>query len=118
MVRTTCLVLIGLFLFSAAPLNAGPPSVPGAVEITLGQSVVPLYGPWKFTVGDSPIDAKTGKPQWAEPDFDDSKWEVIAPDTLKKPRGPGKFSMAWYRIAVTIPEKVGDVPTAGSARRF
>lgn len=34
-------------------------------------------GPWKFAVGDSPIDAKTGKHQWAEPDFDDSKWEKV-----------------------------------------
>jgi hypothetical protein len=25
-------------------------------EIRLGQSAVPLYGPWKFTVGDSPVD--------------------------------------------------------------
>src|SRR5580700_8444503 len=29
-------------------------------EISLGQSAVPLYGPWKFTVGDSPINPKTG----------------------------------------------------------
>jgi hypothetical protein len=46
-------------------------------HITLGQSAVPLYGPWKFTVGDSPIDPRTGQPLWAEPDFDDSKWETV-----------------------------------------
>ena len=41
--------------------------------IQLGDSVAPLYGPWKFTVGDSPVDA-SGQPLWAEPGFDDSKW--------------------------------------------
>ena len=38
---------------------------------------MPLFGPWKFTVGDSPIDPKTGKPLCAEPDFDDSQWEMV-----------------------------------------
>src|SRR5262249_31177381 len=50
--------------------------------------------------------------------FDDSTWEVVAPETLKTARGPGKFSMAWYRIQLTIPEKVGDTPTAGTAVWF
>ena len=46
-------------------------------HITLGQSVVPLYGPWKFSVGDSPLDPATGGPLWAQPGFDDSKWETV-----------------------------------------
>ena len=46
-------------------------------HVTLGQSVVPLYGPWKFTVGDSPIDPSTHTPLWAEPGFDDSRWETV-----------------------------------------
>lgn len=48
-----------------------------AVRVTLGQSALPLYGPWKFTVGDSPIDPSTGLLLWAEPDFDDSRWETV-----------------------------------------
>jgi hypothetical protein len=51
--------------------------------------------------------------------YDDSKWEVLEdPALLKKPFGPGKFSMAWYRIKVTIPEKVGDKDIAGCAVWF
>ena len=127
MVRTICLVLLGLFLFSVAPLNADappraePPPDPGTVEITLGQSVVPLYGPWKFTVGDSPIDAKTGKPLWAQPDFDDSKWETadLAPGTNATDHGPGNipgwtdrghagyWGWAWYRLRLKISAKPG-----------
>jgi hypothetical protein len=64
-----------------APQPATPPDplaeAQSAAHVTLGQSAVPLFGPWKFTVGDSPIDPKTGQPLWAEPEFDDSKWETV-----------------------------------------
>jgi hypothetical protein len=33
-----------------------------ATTISLGQSLVPLYGPWKFQAGDSPADPATSKP--------------------------------------------------------
>jgi hypothetical protein len=46
-------------------------------NLTLGHSIAPLYGPWKFQVGDSPIDPATGKPVWAQADFDDSSWETV-----------------------------------------
>ena len=75
--------LAALFLLNATCLSAaGPPAQvssphPNAIDITLGQSAVPLYGPWKFTIGDSPIDHRTGKPIWADPNFDDSQWENV-----------------------------------------
>src|SRR5439155_4121266 len=51
--------------------------------------------------------------------FDDSKWEVVEdPAALKKPFGPGKFSMAWYRITVTIPEAVDGKNVEGAAVWF
>jgi hypothetical protein len=78
---------------------------------------VPLYGPWRFTVGDSPIDPRTGQPLWAEPGFDDSHWETV--DLTPKEgtvelniglsgylpgwtaRGHAGYSgYAWYRIRV------------------
>jgi hypothetical protein len=45
--------------------------------------------------------------------FDDSKWDVIKAETLGKPRGPGKYSWCWYRINVTIPDKVGEQAFTG-----
>ena len=36
-------------------------------------------------------------------DFDDSKWEVIAPETLKNARSTGQVCFCWYRIKITIP---------------
>ncbi len=91
--------------------------------IQLGDSVVPLYGPWKFTVGDSPVDA-SGQPLWAEPGFDDSKWETqdLTPkngsfDPVSGLSGyvagwtsrghPGYWGYAWYRIRVKVESKPG-----------
>ena len=90
-----------------------------ATPITVGNPVVPLYGPWKFQIGDSPTDPVTRAPLWADPDFDDSHWETV--DLTPKAdvvnsliRGPGLVSgwtvrghpgylgWAWYRLKVLI----------------
>ena len=47
-------------------------------------------------------------------DFDDSKWEVIPATSLEQRRGPGRLSFNWYRLNVTIPEKVANFDTKGS----
>jgi len=47
-------------------------------------------------------------------DFDDSAWEVIAADRLDERRGNGLLSFNWYRVRVTIPERIGDFETRGA----
>ena len=51
------------------------PAQPVAAPITFGQSLVPLNGPWKFQIGDSPVDPEKHALLWSEPSYDDSKWE-------------------------------------------
>ena len=51
-------------------------------------------------------------------DFDDTKWEAIPADSLEKRRGNGRLSLNWYRLKVTIPEKVGGFQTRGSTAVF
>src|SRR5437016_13765891 len=46
-------------------------------------------------------------------DFDDSQWEAIDATTLDQRRSTAKVCFNWYRINVTIPEKVGNFETAG-----
>jgi hypothetical protein len=120
-----------------APQPATPPALlaesQSVAHVTLGQSAVPLYGPWRFTVGDSPIDPKTGQPLWAEPDFDDSKWEAVdltpkdgASSSIGGLSGyvpgwtakghPGYFGYAWYRIRVQVRARHGErLAVAGPA---
>ncbi len=50
--------------------------------------------------------------------FDDSQWEVLDPATLDHRRSTGKLSFNWYRIKVTIPEKVGAFDPTGSTVVF
>ncbi len=120
MARTIHLLLLG-FLASIAAIGYAqiPQTLSSPAEITLGQAAIPLYGPWKFGVGDSPIDSKTGKPLWAEPSYDDSDWETV--DLTPRPGmvdpwtndprfvpgwtslgHPGYMGWAWYRITVPV----------------
>jgi gluconolactonase len=46
-------------------------------------------------------------------DFDDSKWQVIPADTLDERRCTGKLCFNWYRINITIPQKVGNFDPTG-----
>jgi hypothetical protein len=50
--------------------------------------------------------------------FDDSKWEIIPADSLEQRRGNGRLALSWYRLTVTIPEKVGRFETRGSTVAF
>lgn len=51
-------------------------------------------------------------------DFDDSKWEVISANSLDQRRGNGRLGFSWYRIKLTIPDRVGDFDPTGSTVVF
>jgi gluconolactonase len=51
-------------------------------------------------------------------DYDDSRWEKLDPTTLNRRRGTGRLCFNWYRINVTVPERVGDYATDGSTIVF
>lgn len=134
------LLMVAVGRCSFAQANAPNPraqsngGAQGTDKIVLGKSVVPLYGPWKFSVGDSPVDAATGKPLWAEPGFDDSKWEDVdltpeegsvnpitgAPGNVPgwTARGhAGYWGYAWYRIRVQVESGAGvDLALAGPSQ--
>jgi hypothetical protein len=123
--RLRCLPgLLACFVIAIAAHAQASPS-PQPIHITLGQSVVPLYGPWKFTMGDSPMDAETHTPLWAQSDFDDSKWETVNltpkagifdplggfSDYVKgwTARGhAGHWGYGWYRIRVQVSAQPGE----------
>jgi hypothetical protein len=106
-----------------AGINSASP-VSQISQVRLGDSAVPLNGPWQFSVGDSPLDAQTGNPLWAEPEFNDSQWETV---DLTSPEGsidplagnsgyvpgwtakghPGYWGWAWYRIRVQVAARPG-----------
>jgi gluconolactonase len=57
-------------------------------------------------------------PQAGRADFDDSRWETIEATTLDKRRSNGKLAFNWYRIKLTVPERIGSFNPAGSTVVF
>jgi gluconolactonase len=51
-------------------------------------------------------------------DFDDSGWRVLAPADTMLRLGTGRVSFNWYRINVTVPERVGDFDPTGATVVF
>ncbi len=50
--------------------------------------------------------------------FDDRAWATIPPTSLAERRGTGKVSFGWYRLTLTLPEKLGDTPVRGATVAF
>jgi len=50
--------------------------------------------------------------------FDDSSWEQISAITLDQRRSTGRMCFNWYRINLTIPERVGSFDPTGSTVVF
>jgi gluconolactonase len=51
-------------------------------------------------------------------DFDDSGWTTLAPEDTMRRLANGHVCFNWYRIAVTLPERIGDTDVTGSTVVF
>ena len=59
------------------------------------------------------IDPKAGAT-----DFNDAAWQAIPPSGLEARRSNGRLSFGWYRINLTVPDRVGTFDTKGSTVVF
>jgi gluconolactonase len=66
----------------------------------------------------APVQTLDLEPRAGLIDFDDSRWEMVDPPAVEARRGPGKVSFGWYRLAFTVPERVGPVLVAGTTLVF
>ena len=74
-------------------------------------------GPDLKASGD-PVRTHDIEPHAGAADFSDADWPKIDPTTLKARRGNGRTSFGWYRLTLTLPEKIGALPVAGAAVVF
>jgi gluconolactonase len=58
------------------------------------------------------------EPKAGASDFDTSAWEVLEPASLKVRRATGRSSFAWYRLAFTVPDRIGAFDPTGSTMVF
>src|SRR6516225_7388486 len=131
--------LLGYGILAAAATVAwaqSPTAEPAAsVDLASDAGTALVHGVWRYADA-KVIEAKfrapdaDGQPTGAEvitndivphagvTDFDDSKWEVIAPTSLSARRGNGLVSFNWYRIAITVPSQVDGFDPTGSTVWF
>ncbi len=129
------LLLIGLPVSAqtVADTPAGPPTA--MIDLATVDGVRLVRGQWRYSDtriievdfrGPGPDKQPTGAPvktydytpRAGGADFDDSQWEIIEPTTLDQRRGTGRLGFNWYRIRITIPERIGDFDPAGSTLVF
>jgi gluconolactonase len=131
------------FLFFLAPLLVAqaptpniPPHVPDAiVDLASTPGAALVQGTWRVAPAEvlevahrspGPDRRPSGPPNRTHDlapeagarDFDDGAWSTIAPEALEERRGTGKLSFQWYRLALTLPERVGALDVRGSTVVF
>lgn len=136
LVRPLCAVLLALLAGGStrtvrAQNGFDFPATPAAATVNLATSdgVSLMHGQWRYS--DTKIIETDFKDGAGHPDktydytphaggagFDDAAWEILPPESLGKPRSTGRLCFNWYRINLTIPDKVGDFATAGSTVVF
>lgn len=52
-------------------------------------------------------------PRIGTPAFDAAPWAAIAPTMLEERRGNGGVSFEWYRLSITLPERIGETAIDG-----
>lgn len=117
-----------------------PPSVPNGkplatIDLATDDGAQLVKGQWRYSDtriietefrGPGPDKQPTGKPNKTydyEPKagvaaFDDSQWEAIPASSLSERRSTGRLCFNWYRLKVTVPERVGTFETKGATLVF
>lgn len=128
--------LAHFLLLAQLPTPSTPPHVPDAIlDLASSAGVELVHGQWRAApaqivevahrnpgpdrrASGTPNRTMDVSPEAGARDFDDSAWPAIAPEALEERTGTGKLSFAWYRLRLTLPEKVGGVATAGATVVF
>src|SRR5579863_2642395 len=84
--------------------TAGPPA--STAPPPDFRTVLTLNGPWRFQIGDDL--------EWAETNFDDSKWQPVTLSDSLASQGFDSYSgYAWYRLRLE-PEQLSALTNSGS----
>jgi gluconolactonase len=143
-VDTTTVAATGLAAGSAAALPGPPELLPGRpdaiVDLQTEAGAALVDGRWRYAdarvraidfvdvagpgapdpLGPGTVRNQTYDvvPHAQAPEYDDSRWEVLAPADTRRRLSQGRVCFNWYRIAVTIPERLGAVDPTGATIVF
>lgn len=105
------------------------------IDLTTHQGTRLIRGTWRYSdtkiievdfnaagvdgqPGGTPGRAYDFTPHAGRADYDDSTWQVIEPTSLDARRSAGRLAFNWYRIRITVPERIGAFHAAGSTVVF
>jgi gluconolactonase len=125
-------MVLGLAPVADLDLDRHPDAV---IDLATQEGVQQVGGQWRYsdtriveadfrTAGDDGQPSETPTrtydftPHAGGAGFDDSAWQTIDPTTLSQRRGTGRLGFNWYRINITVPERIGDFSTAGTTAVF
>jgi gluconolactonase len=117
---------------------APPPSTaaPAAsIDLATREGVALVNGTWRFSDTEivpvpfrgpgadgqptgTPVMTYDYAPKAGVAGFDDAGWAAIAPEALMERRGRGRLSFVWYRLAITIPDRIGSYDPTGATVVF
>jgi gluconolactonase len=106
-----------------------------SIDLATRAGVSKIGGPWRYSdtkiievdfAGPGPDGQPSGPPvktfdytpHAGVVNFDDSAWMAIDPVSLSERRGKGRLGFNWYRIKITIPERVDNFDPTGSTVVF
>jgi gluconolactonase len=123
-----------------APVSAAESAAAGdarvaTIDLATAEGVAQVKGAWRYSdttivevdfVGPGPDGQPTGtpvrtydyQPKAGVAGFDDSAWPVIEPASLATRRSTGRLCFNWYRITITIPDRVGMYDPTGATVTF
>jgi gluconolactonase len=127
-----------------APVPGPPELLPGrpdaVIDLQTPEGCALVGGEWRYAdarVGETAFVALAGpgapdplgpgdvpnrtydiSPRAHARDFDDSAWRRLAPEETTRRLADGRVCFNWYRIAVTVPERVGGSDPTGSTLVF
>jgi gluconolactonase len=132
------LALVVLSAMGATKVDGGPStSVDAAasreatIDLATREGVALVRGQWRYSdtkivevdfngpgsdgqPTGAPVRTYDYTPRAGVADFDDSAWPVVDPLDLAGRRGHGRLSFNWYRIGITIPERIGSYDPTGA----
>ncbi len=109
MLRTAAAVV------AAWELVGGTVAEAGGVHLRTAEGFKAVLGKWRYGVvkiiavtgkgpAGNPVKTDSHEPEAHAPNLDNSKWKVLAPETLKNPCSTGQVYFFWYWIHVTMPD--------------
>lgn len=117
----------------ASPVTEDAPALrpPAVVDLNSASGLKAIGGVWRYSdvqvvevehrepgqdlkASGAPNRTWDITPHAGAADFDDSGWQVVPAGALDQRRGHGRLSFNWYRLKLTVPERIGKVEVAGA----